>query len=93
MYDIDRVFTPDYFPTFPAATVTDPVSAVEGVRQTAGAERARRYLERVPPAITGEHGDVQTFRVCCRVVRGFAREDHEAMAVLQRWNAPTTAME
>jgi len=31
--------------------------------------------------------------VCCRVVRGFAREDHEAMAVLQRWNAPTTAME
>ena len=33
-------------------------------------ERARRYLASVPPAIAGQHGDVQTFRVCCRLTRG-----------------------
>ena len=27
-----------------------------------------------------------TFRVCCRLVRGFALEDGEALAVLQDWN-------
>jgi hypothetical protein len=50
-------------------------------------ERARRYLATVPPAITGEHGDVRTFRVCCRLVRGFRLSDHEALALLTEWNA------
>jgi hypothetical protein len=49
-------------------------------------ERAGRYLDRVPPAIAGEHGDVHTFRVCCRLVRGFALDDVEALGVLQQWN-------
>ena len=31
-------------------------------------ERAKRYLASVPPAIAGQHGDVHTFRVCCRLV-------------------------
>jgi hypothetical protein len=85
--DVDRVFTPDDFPAVPAATATDPVPVVGGLQQTRGTERARRYLERVPPATAGQHGDVQTFRVCCRIVRGFALEDDEALDVLQRWNA------
>ena len=50
-------------------------------------ERARRYLFRVPPAVAGEHGDVHTFRVCCRLVRGFALSDDEALDVLTEWNA------
>jgi RepB DNA-primase from phage plasmid len=50
-------------------------------------ERARRYLSRVPPAIAGEHGDVQTFRVCCRLARGFALEDDLALAALAEWNS------
>ena len=49
--------------------------------------RARRYLARVPPAIAGEHGDVHTFRVCCRLVRGFALGDAEALDILSEWNA------
>ncbi|HEY3384728.1 MAG TPA: DNA-primase RepB domain-containing protein [Vicinamibacterales bacterium] len=32
-------------------------------------ERARRYLAAVPPAVAGQHGDTQTFRVCCRLER------------------------
>ncbi len=50
-------------------------------------ERARRYLESVPPAIAGQHGDVHTFRVCCRLVRGFALDDEQALQVLAEWNA------
>lgn len=50
-------------------------------------ERARRYLARVEPAIAGQHGDLHTFRVCCRIVRGFALSDAEALDVLCDWNA------
>ncbi len=49
-------------------------------------ERARRYLASVPPAVAGQHGDVHTFRVCCRLVRGFALNDDEAFDVLTEWN-------
>ena len=50
-------------------------------------ERARRYLAALPPAIAGGHGDLHTFRVCCRLVRGFALDDSEALELLQEWNA------
>ena len=49
-------------------------------------DRARRYLATVPPAITGQHGDAHTFRVCCRLVRGFALSDDEALQLLTHWN-------
>src|SRR5205809_3147428 len=50
-------------------------------------ERACRYVGALPPAIAGQHGDQRTFRVCCRLVRGFALSDAEALAVLTNWNA------
>ena len=50
-------------------------------------ERARRYAAVIPPATAGAHGDLHTFRVCCRLVRGFALSDNEAFAVLTEWNA------
>lgn len=59
-------------------------------RGTPGADcvdRVRRYLERIPPAVSGEHGDLRTFRVCCRVVRGFALDDADALLALRDWNA------
>ena len=49
-------------------------------------ERAQRYLAAVPPAVTGQHGDLLTFRVCCRLVRGFALTDTDAARVLSEWN-------
>jgi hypothetical protein len=49
--------------------------------------RARRFLQSVEPAIAGKHGDLRTFRICCRVVRGFDLSDDEAISVLQTWNA------
>src|SRR5262249_42605851 len=50
-------------------------------------DRARRYIGSVPPAIAGQHGDVHTFRICCRLTRGFALDDEQALHVLADWNA------
>jgi hypothetical protein len=50
-------------------------------------ERARRYLSALPPAVSGQHGDVTTFRACCRLVRGFLLSDDDALALLHEWNA------
>ena len=80
----DRLYTPTAFPrvpviacdaTPPLPSTRAPVGSYEALRRLDLVERARRYLARVPPAIAGEHGDVHTFRVCCRLVRGFARGD------------------
>lgn len=49
--------------------------------------RARRFVQSLEPAVSGCHGDLQTFRICCRVVRGFDLSDDEALSVLSDWNA------
>jgi hypothetical protein len=48
--------------------------------------RARAYVARVDPAIQGNGGDVHTFKVCCRLVRGFSLSVTEALEVLIPWN-------
>lgn len=86
--DIHRTCTPAGFPsagedlTPPAPFGRAPITAT--VRAL---ERARRYLAAVPPAIAGQHGDIHTFRVCCRLVRGFALSEPDAAAALAEWNA------
>ena len=85
--DVDRVFTPADFPSIPETTAAPDAPPDSSRWRGSGVERALRYVERVPPAIAGHHGDVHTFQVCCRLVRGFALDDDEALAVLERWNA------
>ena len=84
-----RVFTPVDFPAAPPITVASapalsksPPSCTE--RDVV--ERARRYLAAIPPAVTGQQGDAATFRVCCRLVRGFDLGDDDALLVLNEWN-------
>ena len=48
--------------------------------------RARAYVDKVPPAIEGQGGDEHTFILACRLVRGFALSDGEALDVLCYWN-------
>jgi len=38
-------------------------------------------------AVAGRQGDLRTFRVCCRIVRGFDLSDDEAVRALSEWNA------
>ena len=88
--DIEHVYTPR---DFPCANYDEPgrpqlvctQSPVLGRRSSA--QRARAYLSQVPPAVAGHHGDLHTFRTCCRIVRGFALEEDQALAVLVEWNA------
>jgi hypothetical protein len=84
---IDRRYTPADFP-IPVMPAT-PTQARASVRTRATCDavgRARSYLAAVPPAIAGQHGDLHTFRICCRLVRGFALTDADALAVLADWN-------
>jgi hypothetical protein len=84
-----RVFPPSAFPV-PRPLVQEPAAAqdrprpINATRDTV--ERARRYVAAVPPAVAGRHGDADTFRVCCRLVRGFALDDDDAFSVLSEWN-------
>jgi hypothetical protein len=81
-------YTPEAFPAPPDPPPPTPRPAL--ARQTISlgvVERARRYMARVEPAVAGQHGDLHTFRVCCRIVRGFALSEEEAMAVLTEWNS------
>jgi hypothetical protein len=93
---IDCLYTPADFPLVASVTRDTrtgetlppaPTPARRRIRGIDPVERARRYLAYIPPAVAGEHGDVQTFRVCCRLVRGFALRDDEALNVLEEWNA------
>lgn len=64
----------------PAASVSSPERSID-LR-----ERARRYIAAIPPAVAGRHGDAATFRVCCRLARGFDLDNEAALAVLVEWN-------
>jgi hypothetical protein len=48
--------------------------------------RAQAYMAKVPPAVTGEHGDPHTFTQACRMIRMFGLSPDEAYPVLAEWN-------
>lgn len=81
---VSRQYGAEDFPKamLPRRAVTSPASR----GRTDTVARARAYLRSVPPAVAGERGDAHTFRVCCRVVRGFALNESDALAALADWN-------
>jgi hypothetical protein len=83
-----RVFNPRDFPLQQKAGAPPaPDSPNHRSRHSSDVlDRARRYIATIPPAVEGNHGDAATFRVCCRLVRGFALGDDEALSVLASWN-------
>jgi hypothetical protein len=87
--NVDVRYRPDDFPPLSAKTSRPQSNEPRAPRgfDLPIIERAKRYLASVPPAIAGQHGDVHTFRVCCRLTRGFALDDEEALHVLLEWNA------
>jgi hypothetical protein len=48
------------------------------------AERARRYIAQMDPAISGSAGHKATFRVACVLVRGFDLDDGTALSILEQ---------
>jgi hypothetical protein len=74
---------------FPGAAHQEVIAPRAHVRMPHGPdrpERVRAYLEATPPAVAGSGGDLHTFRVCCRIVRGFDLDDDLAMRALRVWN-------
>ena len=49
-------------------------------------ERARKYVESCPDAISGQGGHAATFRVACALVHGFALDESSALAVMMDYN-------
>ncbi len=90
-YGAKGVFEAANFPIPTAATeerpVPHPPPATSMATRPDRVERARRYLAAVPPAVAGQGGDLRTFRVCCRLVRGFALAQDVALQLLADWNA------
>src|SRR5512133_500393 len=49
-------------------------------------ERARRYIAKCPPAISGQGGHDATFHAAATLVHGFALGEADAFALLTEWN-------
>jgi hypothetical protein len=49
------------------------------------AERARRYLRRLPTPVEGQGSDNSTFYAACRLVRGFHLDPITALELLREW--------
>lgn len=49
--------------------------------------RARAYLAKMPPAISGQGGHSATFKVACALVNGFDLSPAEAFPLMSEWNA------
>lgn len=47
-------------------------------------ERAAKYLEKIPGAVSGQGGSKQTFVAACALTKGFALTEDEAMDMLER---------
>jgi RecA-family ATPase len=50
-------------------------------------DKARRYLDRMPPAISGQSGHDQTFRVACVLCQGFGLPPEEARPLMVEYSA------
>lgn len=61
----------------PAASQTSGLSVIE---------RARKYLERLPPSVSGQGGHDAAFRAACVLVLGFGLNVGEAMVLMSEFN-------
>lgn len=52
-------------------------------------ERARTYVLKMPPAITGQGGQTATFEAALVLARGFNLPYSEALTLLNEYNART----
>lgn len=50
-------------------------------------ERAAKYVEKMPSAVSGENGSAKTYHVACVLVKGFELSSDQAMSILKEFNA------
>lgn len=49
-------------------------------------ERARKYIAKMPPAVSGQNGHTATFKVACVLVLGFGLSESESLALMHEFN-------
>jgi hypothetical protein len=79
----------DYMPAaVPPAPPQPPRTPQEwpAGRPTDVIDQARRYLTKLPPAVSGQRGHDATFHASCILVRGFDLRPSDALPLLQEWN-------
>ena len=76
-------FLKDHWPAAPAVDAPPH----EWRSDDAVVERARKYVARIPGAVSGSSGHNTTFHVACRLVKGFDLSTDQALDVLTEWNA------
>lgn len=79
---VDDLLTRISAPRAPAVTRLAPV----GPRPDNVIRRARAYLEKVDPAISGQGGHNTTFRAACALILGFDLSPEEAYPLLAEYN-------
>jgi putative DNA primase/helicase len=72
-------------PVSTAATPQVMSTVATGVRADL-LNRARRYLEKVPPAVSGQGGHNQTFKVACILTQRLGLGEEEALSAIGPWN-------
>lgn len=63
-----------------------PEATTPTVTETDLCERARRYVDKIPPAISGQSGHNTTFHVACVLILGFGLSESEALAIMHEYN-------
>lgn len=53
-------------------------------------ERARKYMQRVPPSVSGSGGHNAAFYAACVLCLGFALDERDSRALLDEWNLTCT---
>lgn len=74
----------EYFPNEFSSVAGTPVGDFRS--DEAVFERARKYLAKMPPAISGQDGHGRTFRVACVLVIGFDLPEAAAMTLMHEFN-------
>lgn len=74
----------------PPSVSTNPTNTTSIVlpksSSTNSVQRARNYLAKIPPAISGQGGSKITFHAACVLVKGFALSIDDALPLLSEWN-------
>ena len=73
--------------TYGAAEASGNGHAVDYRSDDAVFERARKYVEKMPAAVSGENGHGRTYHVACVLIKGFELPTSQAMEILKEYNA------
>lgn len=78
---------PALLPAIELPPAPKPLETHQWRSDDAVVERARKYVSRIPGAVSGGGGHNQTFHAACTVVKGFELSPDQALDVLSEWNA------